>query len=73
LGSLALAHGFAQGTAAYAGHFNDAAAQAFAETTPFFRWSWVALRHLYWINLLWVIPMIVWWRVEKRGKAARPQ
>jgi len=66
LGSLALAHGFALGAAAYAGHFNDAAAQAFAENTPFFRWSWVILRHLYWINLVWVIPMIVWWRVEKR-------
>jgi RNA polymerase sigma factor (sigma-70 family) len=73
LGQLALARGFALGTAAYAAHYNNAAAEAFADHTPFFRWAWVTLRHLYWINLLWVIPMIFWWRVEKRRTVVNPQ
>jgi len=73
LGNLALARGFALGVAAYATHFNDAAAQAFARNTLFFRWSWVALRHLYWINLAWIIPLIIWWRVEKRRPGASKQ
>jgi hypothetical protein len=33
----------------------------------------VALRHLYWMNLAWIIPMIVWWRIEKRGTVASKQ
>ena len=73
LGNLALARGFALGVAAYAGHFNDATAQTFADHTPFFRWAWVALRHLYWVNLLWIIPMIFWWRIEKRRTTASAQ
>ena len=70
LGSLALAHGFALGNAAYAAHFNDVVAQACAQDTPFFRWAHAALRQLYWINLVWVIPLVVWWRVERRRRTA---
>ena len=28
----------------------------------------VALRYLWLINLAWIIPLIVWWRVEKRAR-----
>jgi len=73
LGNLALAHGYALGTAAYAAHFNDSIAQAFAQDTLFFRCSYVALRHLYWLSLIWIIPLIVWWRVEKRRAAGNTQ
>jgi len=72
LGNLALAHGFALGAAAYAVHFNDTTAHGFAQDALFFRWAWVALRHLYWMNLLWIIPLILWWRVEKRRAVAEP-
>jgi RNA polymerase sigma factor (sigma-70 family) len=66
IGALAIGHDFALGSAAYAAHFNDAPAQAFAKTQLFFRWGEVALHHLYWLNLLWVVPLTIWWRVEKR-------
>jgi RNA polymerase sigma factor (sigma-70 family) len=73
LGNLALAHSFALGPAAYAAHFNDPTAQAFAQDTLFFRWSHVALGHLYWLGLVWIIPLILWWRVEKRHAAGNIQ
>ncbi|HOX58639.1 MAG TPA: sigma-70 family RNA polymerase sigma factor [Candidatus Paceibacterota bacterium] len=73
LGQLALAREFALGAAAYAAHFNDATAQALAQNTLFFRWANVALRYLWLINLAWIIPMIIWWRVEKRSHATRAQ
>ena len=69
VGALAVAHGYALGTAAYAGNFNDATAGAFANGSVFFRWGQVALRYLYWINLLWVVPLLLWWRVGKRRSA----
>ncbi len=69
LGNLALAHGCALGITAYAAHFNDPIAQTFAQDTIFFRCSYVVLRHLYWLSLIWIIPLIVWWRVEKRRTA----
>jgi RNA polymerase sigma factor (sigma-70 family) len=73
LGKLALAHGYALGTAAYAVHFNDTIAQTFAQDTLFFRWSYVTLHHLYWLSLVWIIPLLVWWRVEKRRTAGNVQ
>ncbi len=66
LGQLALAREFALGAVAYAAHFNDPTAQAFAQNTVFFRGASVALRYLYLINLAWIIPLIIWWRVERR-------
>jgi hypothetical protein len=69
VGGLAVAHSFALGTAAYATHFNDAVAQAFADSSSFFRYGQVLLRHLYWVNLLWIIPLMLWWRIEKRRSA----
>jgi hypothetical protein len=66
VGALAVAREFALGTAACAVHFNDAVAQTFANGSLFFRYGQVLLRHLYWVNLLWIIPMILWWRLEKR-------
>jgi hypothetical protein len=73
LGNLALAHGYALGAAAYAMHFNDTTAQTFAQDTLFFRWSYVTLHHLYWLSLVWIIPLLVWWRVEKRRASANTQ
>ncbi len=71
--SFALAHESALGAVAYAAHFNDADARAFARDTRFFRGAHVVMRNLFWINLAWIIPLIFWWRVERPRNAASKQ
>jgi hypothetical protein len=68
LGGAALAHDCALGGIALAAQANNAAAQLYIQANPLFQNAQIVARHLAWLNLLWVIPMIVWWRTIRRAR-----
>ena len=68
-GGLAIARDFAFGGAAHAAQANNAIASHFIKESFFFRNMEIISRHIVWMNLLWLIPLIVWWRtLAKRAK-----
>jgi hypothetical protein len=64
-GGAAFAHEFARGGVALARHANDAAAAAFFQNSAFFRNALAVMRHAHWLNLIWFLPLVLWWRVVK--------
>jgi RNA polymerase sigma factor (sigma-70 family) len=68
-GGAAVAHDFALGAHAFASHANNAAAHAFIARQPFFTNGDYAFRHcMAWLNLIWVVPLLIWSRLIKRAK-----
>jgi len=68
VGGFAVAHDFALGGFAHAAQANNELAWRFIRPITFFRYGEIAMRHLFWLNLIWVIPMIVWWRTVARHR-----
>jgi hypothetical protein len=62
-GGIAMAHDFAIGGIAHALQANNDAAQSYFHSNQFFQHARLAVRYLAWLNLLWVIPMLVRWRI----------
>ena len=75
VGGVAIAHDFAIGGLAHAGQANNAAAQSYLQPNLFFQKAPYALRYLAWLNLLWVVPLLAWWRIvvcsRRRQDSAR--
>ncbi len=69
LGGVALAHEFALGGLAQASEVNSPAATGFIKTNWFFYRMEFAVRHIIWLNLLWLGPLIAWWRTAARKGA----
>lgn len=67
-GGLAIAHHFAVGGIASALQANSDAARAYFRQTPFFHRPRQFLLTLAGLNLLWVIPMFVRWRIVKGSR-----
>jgi hypothetical protein len=67
-GGVAVGHEFAEGGVALARHANDAVAQTFFQDSAFFQTALVAMRHVQWLNLIWVLPLVLWWRAIKRAR-----
>jgi hypothetical protein len=68
-GGVSLAHDFALGGIAHAAQANNDAAVAHVEACTFIRWSNMVVPYLVWMNLLWFLPMLAWWRaMARRGK-----
>ncbi len=67
-GGVAVAHDFAMGGVALAPHANDAAAGAFFTNSGFFRTVQVAVRYVGWLNLIFLFPLVLWWRHKKMRK-----
>jgi hypothetical protein len=63
VGGVAIAHDFAFGGIAHALQANNHAARSYLQPNLFFQHAPLALRYLAWLNLLWVIPMLAWWRI----------
>lgn len=59
-GGVAVARDFAIGGVALAPHANDAAAQAFFAGSSFFRIVQGATRYADWLNLMWLLPLVLW-------------
>jgi len=66
VGGLAVARDFALGGIAHAAQVNNAIAESFVRGQPFFQKMEAFSRHLFWFNLLWLIPMLAWWRKLKQ-------
>jgi hypothetical protein len=67
-GSLAVAHDFAVGVIAQAADANTASASAYVHSSPFFQGGFAFCRYACLLNLLWVVPMILWWRIAARAR-----
>jgi len=69
-GGAAIAHDFALGGTAYGAQANTPTASAFLGTQVFFRnASFIFQHYMAWLNLIWVIPMLVWWKLVRRANA----
>jgi RNA polymerase sigma factor (sigma-70 family) len=68
VGEVALAHNFAMGQIAQAAQAGTAAAEAYVHSSEFFQSAtWIG-RFGSWLNLLWALPMALWWRAAARNK-----
>ncbi len=73
-GGAAVAHDFAAGGVAVAAQANNEIAHAFVRSNSFLDTSVAISRSpfSYWLNLLWVGPMILmWWIAARRGRRAQ--
>ncbi len=68
MGGVAVAHDFASGGFACAAQANNKAAAHWLWALNFFRDTDYAGDHLQWLNLLWVLPLLQWWRVLKKQR-----
>ena len=64
-GGLAIARDFAMGGAAYAAQKDPAFAAPFFQTSLFFRCTDFLSRHIVWLNLVWLLPIIGYRRIQK--------
>jgi RNA polymerase sigma factor (sigma-70 family) len=69
MGGLAIARDFASGGIAQATQANNEIVSQFMKASPFFTRMEILSHHIGWLNLLWLIPAVSWWRLTKR----RPQ
>jgi len=69
IGGISLAHDFALGGIAQAAQANTEIARQFVESEWFFHYGQIASNYCLWLNLVWVIPMLAWWRVIARRRA----
>lgn len=71
-GGVALAHDFALGRIARAAQVNRDIVWEFMKANPFFHYARQLVNYSAWLNLLWVVPLVVQWRVMA-GKRRREQ
>ena len=69
IGGIALAHDFALGGIARAAQANNHIASEFAAASTFFHYAQILCNYIIWLNLIWVIPMLVQWRVIARKRS----
>jgi RNA polymerase sigma factor (sigma-70 family) len=70
LGGISFAHDFAMGGIAQAAQANNEMAKQFIEPNWFFHYGQIICNYCFWLNLLWVIPMLLQWRVIARKRRA---
>jgi RNA polymerase sigma factor (sigma-70 family) len=68
-GGFAFAHDFAAGYIAHAAQANNEAAYRFLADATFPRVAKFVMRHPFWLNLLWIAPLLIQWRLVARRKA----
>lgn len=64
VGMFALAHDFALGRFVLAAQANNEIARQLILPNSFFRFAEFINRHWLWLNLFWVVPFFVQWRVN---------
>jgi len=65
-GGFAIARDYALGGIVHAAQTNNAVASQIMKANPFFRISERVLPYLFWVNLLWFVPMMIQRRVVAR-------
>jgi RNA polymerase sigma factor (sigma-70 family) len=68
VGGIAVARDFALGGIAQAAQSNNKIAQMFMQSSPYFRWARAAVDYCVWLNLLWVVPLVVQWRIVAQAR-----
>ena len=69
MGGIAMARDYALGGIAQAAEANNGIATQFMKASPFFQRMELLSHYVAWLNLLWLIPLVSWWRmVVKRAK-----
>jgi RNA polymerase sigma factor (sigma-70 family) len=71
MGGTAIARDFASGGMAQAAQANTEIASQFFREQPFFQCMQIVSRYIGWLNLLWVFPLIIWFRKWKCLTARR--
>jgi RNA polymerase sigma factor (sigma-70 family) len=71
VGAFALAQEYALGQFAHAAHVNNEIARQFIFPNPFFRCAEWILRHWHWLNLIWIVPFFVMWRMARRRSSPK--
>jgi hypothetical protein len=67
-GAFAFAHDFATGAFAHGLQANTDAAQQFIDSAPILRFFRFENRHSLWINILWIAPLFIQWRLIARAR-----
>lgn len=69
MGGYAAAHEFALGGVAHAAQFNNELAKQFIHDSRFFRIAEALSRYMGLMNLIWIAPLLLWWRKATKRKA----
>jgi len=69
VGYVALAHGYALGHIARAAQFNNAVARNVLEPNLALRCAQFVNEHWLWLNLLWIVPFFIQWRIIARHRS----
>jgi RNA polymerase sigma factor (sigma-70 family) len=65
-GGIAFARDFAIGGIARATVANNEVAHAFISSNWFFHYGEILGRHSFWLNLVWVLPLAIFWNLSER-------
>ena len=68
VGGIAVAHDYALGGLAQAAQANSKMAASYIQSTVFFSHCMAAAKYFAWLNLLWVVPMFICWRLALKAK-----
>jgi RNA polymerase sigma factor (sigma-70 family) len=71
MGGAAIARDWALGGVAQAAQANNELARISIDTQPFLRSAKIYAPYFPWLNLIWVVPMLWWWRVTHASKGPR--
>jgi len=70
VGGISFAHDFALGGIAQAAQANNELAKQFIEPNRFFHYGQILMNYCFWLNLIWVVPMMLQWRAIARKRTA---
>jgi len=71
-GNFAVSHGYALGDVARGAQTNTDAARDFINSGTYFKWIMAINRHWFWMNFLWVGPLVVQWQIIARKNKNKP-
>lgn len=67
-GGIALARDFASGGIAHAAQANNEIARQWISSNWFFHYGEIVGQHSFWLNLGWVLPLTLFWKLSARKK-----
>jgi RNA polymerase sigma factor (sigma-70 family) len=68
IGNIALARDFASGGIAHAAQANNEIAWQWIRSNWFFHYGEIVGEHSFWLNLGWVLPLTIFWKLSARKK-----
>jgi len=71
-GNFVFSHGFALGDVARGAQVNTDAARDFINSGTYFRWIKAINQHWFWMNFIWVGPLVVQWQIIARKNKNKP-